>query len=409
MGTTMIGLFNRMLWLPAILRIPHKEKRVLSLFRYCTWLLTSVSYLVGMPDSPLVFKGAVVVSLYAAARILTDLYAKVEDERLVKGMALLEMAGSAVLLVPTLGLDSPFLWYAFNPVLVSAGIASYTFCWVNLTLYISSATAVTYFMDSTYSRSLPLILQENVHLFTVFLLLTLAAQMTLLLAKELRARTASLLEAKLQAQQSRIAGEMHDQVAQQLFSVVYGLKALSGNWSKLPQEEVDEQLGLIRTSAYEASQELRRAIYRMSEAGDSESPSLYTELRRSLERMTKLYGVELSLDLEGVDSRLSEPQKLTAGRIVTEAAGNAIRHGRCSTLAIMMRVTDEGLEAVIRDNGIGFIVDSQRRKGKQGLGLRGMEKLIKDCGGQLVIQSRLSAGTEVRIGLPMQEPKEALA
>lgn len=89
---------------------------------------------------------------------------------------------------------------------------------------------------------------------------------------------------------------------------------------------------------------------------------------------------------------------------------NAIKHAGPSVLQISIDVAEmnaERLLITVVDNGPGFSTDAFKctRQGRSnalgGFGLRGIERLVRSRGGQLVVVPRTDrAGTEVRIELP---------
>ena len=57
-----------------------------------------------------------------------------------------ETIGLTLLLLPTGGISSPFIWYALNPVLVAASFLTPLFCWGILAFYLGSATFIAYYL-----------------------------------------------------------------------------------------------------------------------------------------------------------------------------------------------------------------------------------------------------------------------
>jgi signal transduction histidine kinase len=62
---------------------------------------------------------------------------------------------------------------------------------------------------------------------------------------------------KVAEEQNRIANEIHDGVSQNLFNIVYALHALGKKNADLQEEEVQQQLGLIKKTANDTARELR--------------------------------------------------------------------------------------------------------------------------------------------------------
>ena len=208
----------------------------------------------------------VIFLLFISAVFIIWLY-KLAHSRKIMTITLLifETVGICVLLIPTGNINSPFIWYAINPVIIAASLLPLYYGWMILVVYII-ITFVAFTMTGTPIHSE--IFEENSHLFLVFILITLAVQLLTYVSKEL-ARKNALLEKQqtelaemnsklnellLFEEQNRIANEIHDSVSQRLFSIVYAIHALKRNPDK---ENLNEQLNLIEQCSMAASQELR--------------------------------------------------------------------------------------------------------------------------------------------------------
>ncbi|WP_423800228.1 sensor histidine kinase [Neobacillus sp. SAB-20_R2A] len=134
-----------------------------------------------------------VVSLSVAAWIITDIQRKyVENITIIKSTVLVEIIGLTLLLIPTGGISSPFIWYALNPVLVAASFLTTFFCWGSLAFYLGSATFITnhlYHIDN-----IVMIVQDKSNFYLVCLLITMLLRLFSGLTKELYLKTSLLKE-----------------------------------------------------------------------------------------------------------------------------------------------------------------------------------------------------------------------
>ena len=94
-------------------------------------------------------------------------------------------------------------------------------------------------------------------------------------------------------------------------------------------------------------------------------------------------------------------------RIAEEAVANAVRHAKCDRIRISVKSTRDGAALQVRDNGIGFDYERERRI-PRGLGLLMMEHCAKKarldlsfrghaCGGSVV--SAVMAGHRQDVGV----------
>lgn len=166
--------------------------RLVFLYRTLSLGLTSFFYLIG-PQFPFIFKLVVVISLAIAAWIITNLQRKyISNNNVLKTIVLTETIGLTLLLIPTGGISSPFIWYALNPVLVAATFLTPLFCWIALSFYLGSATVIAYYVFQV--DSLVMILDEQSYFYVVCILTTLLANLFSTLTSELDSKTTVLLK-----------------------------------------------------------------------------------------------------------------------------------------------------------------------------------------------------------------------
>ena len=82
-------------------------------------------------------------------------------------------------------------------------------------------------------------------------------------------------------------------------------------------------------------------------------------------------------------------------RIAEEAVANSVRHARCGQIEIIVKSTREGVALQVRDDGVGFDYEQQRRF-PQGLGLLTMEYCAAEAGLRLTIGGTPGNGATVR-------------
>lgn len=206
---------------------PSSKTHLVLLYRYISLLLTSGFFLLGPPQSPFVFKVGLVVSLGVAAWILTDLQRRyVGNDKVLKTIVLTETIGLTLLLIPTGGIESPFIWYALNPVLVAASFLTPLFCWGVLTFYLTSATFIAYSLFRI--DNMVTILEENSYIYLVCLLITLLASLFSGLTKELDAKATELLLVNKKLLETN---EMYENTLEHIMSLYHLMDNFSSNKS----------------------------------------------------------------------------------------------------------------------------------------------------------------------------------
>ena len=208
-----------------------------------------------------------------------------------------------------------------------------------------------------------------------------------------------------EAERSRIARELHDDISQRIAVLTMDLQLLTGfgaQWDaeaeKLAREALERADGIM-DSLRDLSRRLHPAMLRvMGLVG-----ALHT-LQRELSRP----GMSIVFSHEGVPPIL--PHELTLGvfRVVQEALQNAVQHSGARNVSVRVQRDQGALTVTVADDGSGFDVDAARGRG---LGLVSMSERLETIGGVLTIRSRPNEGTrlEISVPLPMATGAESLA
>jgi signal transduction histidine kinase len=196
-------------------------------------------------------------------------------------------------------------------------------------------------------------------------------------------------------ERSRLARELHDAVAQKLFSL--RLTAAAALAAKDPRPELER----VQALAGEAFAELRSVIFELRPA-ELEGDGLAESLRKHVQVLDRVWGAgrgrRTSVRFEGEEIVLPPETEAVVFRVAQEALYNALRHG--DPRAVIVRLTPGLLE--IRDDGTGF---DARAGSRDGLGLASMRERAASVGATLRIDSS-SEGTVVRLLIPGGGPPD---
>ena len=173
----------------------HKYKfiKIMSVYRYLSWGLTSFFYCWFFPQMAILLKIGVIIGLFLEAMLLNKLYIKwMEKNSLVKILVIVETVCIALLLIPTGGINSPFLWYALNPIFISTGFLKNFYPWFLFILYLVSLMEEAIVFEQ--HNSFRAMFSEHYQLLIVFILIILAAQLIVYLIKNLGKQAVVLQE-----------------------------------------------------------------------------------------------------------------------------------------------------------------------------------------------------------------------
>jgi len=113
--------------------------------------------------------------------------------------------------------------------------------------------------------------------------------------------------------------------------------------------------------------------------------------------ITRRYGVNVDLNIEGDFDALPDRYQTCVYRATQEALTNCVRHAKPQSITVNVTGGDDGLDVSVIDDGLGF--DSARRH--DGLGLRGIEERVRELGGVVTITSAVGQGTTLFMHLPL--------
>ncbi|MBU7006553.1 sensor histidine kinase [Phosphitispora fastidiosa] len=151
---------------------------ILLVYRYGSWFITSAFYLMGPPESPYIFKIGVVLALLASITPMVKLFENAGNSRLsMIPVVVVETVGIAFLLIPTGGLQSPFIWYALNPVLAAASFLPFYACWLNTIFYLGVSFFIYSYKEGFNSEIVRNSVLVHTNTIMVFMLITLTFQL----------------------------------------------------------------------------------------------------------------------------------------------------------------------------------------------------------------------------------------
>lgn len=204
------------------------------------------------------------------------------------------------------------------------------------------------------------------------------------------------------AERNRMARELHDAVAQKLFSLRLTARTASALAGRDPARTVRE-LEQVERLAAEALAELRAVIFELRPADLADG--LVSSLRKHVEVLDRAHeaNVRIAADEAVV---LPEEHEAVAFRITQEALYNALRHAGARTVEVRLGTRDGQAVLEVADDGSGFDTsDTSDTAGaaeqQNGLGLASMRDRAYSIGGALTIDAAPGKGTTVRLEVPL--------
>jgi len=218
------------------------------------------------------------------------------------------------------------------------------------------------------------------------------------LIERLEAAQAELAEVSMQAgtlaERQRLAGEIHDTLAQGLTSIVMLLQAADTEIGSDPAE-ARRHVGLATQTAREGLAEARDMVAALAPA-QLEAGPLHEALGRLADRIGAELGIAVRFEVCGPARPLSAPTEVVLLRAAQEALANVRKHAHAADVRVILSYEPHNVRLDVRDDGAGF--DPEQVSG--GYGLRGMRSRILQVGGNLLVRARPGAGTSLSVEVP---------
>lgn len=201
---------------------------------------------------------------------------------------------------------------------------------------------------------------------------------------------ARLLQAQ-EAEHSRIARELHDDISQRMLLLTIELEAIRS-------EHADNDSAV---KALRVARDVARSLHELSHRLHPTRLQLFG-LVSALEQLgaeLSRAGTAITVEHENVPPALRPDVMLCLFRVAQEALQNAIKYSSARNVSVELRGSPEELTLTIGDDGVGFDVDAAWRKG---LGLVSLEERLDSIGGSFEVRSTAGGGTRLTATVPVR-------
>jgi len=192
----------------------------------------------------------------------------------------------------------------------------------------------------------------------------------------------------------RISRDLHDNLGSELTWLASEMDLRAYAETNIIQRE---RLNDLAEKMRSAMRILRETIWAIHQT-QSTLEQLFVRLSDNTKSILEVGKIQLVLPETIPLIILSPAQTLHVYRILKEGITNAIKYSYCSHLLIEVKVQDNNLHLIMRDNGKGFKLEDHYAAG---YGLRNMESRANENGMQLIINSSPGHGTELKLYLPI--------
>ncbi len=204
-------------------------------------------------------------------------------------------------------------------------------------------------------------------------------------------------ELAMLTERHRIARDLHDAVAQTLFSLRLTAEAAATLVHRDPDRAAAE-LREVTALAAQASVDLRQVVAELRPPELAEQ-GLVETLRSRAALLDRVHTATVSFTSQGVP-RLSTRAEETVLRVAEESLHNALRHARAQRIEISLTTDGDAVTLEVGDDGVGLAATEPREHARASLGLASMRDRARSVGGRFHIAARPAGGTQVRLVVP---------
>jgi signal transduction histidine kinase len=218
------------------------------------------------------------------------------------------------------------------------------------------------------------------------------------LIDQLEATRAELAQANHQAgmlaERQRLAGDIHDTIAQGFTSIVMLIQAAEAEIGSDPAA-ARRHLDLAGETARENLAEARALVAALAPV-QLDGGKLDDALRRLAGQTASQLGVSGDFQVGGSPRPLDTSAEVMLLRVCQEALANVRKHARARRAWVRLSYDPATVRMEVGDDGAGF----DPAAASSGYGLRGMRARVDEAGGRLTVRSTPGEGTSVCVEVP---------
>ncbi len=205
-----------------------------------------------------------------------------------------------------------------------------------------------------------------------------------------------IIEAQ-EEERKRISREIHDGPAQMLANILLRADLVDRTFRERSGEEALVEIKNMRLMVRDSLQEVRRIIYDLRPMA-LDDLGLIPTIRKYLANVEDYHQINISLSEQGIQGRFDSKYEVALFRLIQESIQNAVKHGAPKNIHVNFRIEKNQIFLLIRDDGIGFDLESKK---ENSFGLIGMRERVEMLDGEFSIKSQIGQGTTVYVKIPL--------
>ncbi|HET6557291.1 MAG TPA: PAS domain-containing sensor histidine kinase, partial [Prolixibacteraceae bacterium] len=207
------------------------------------------------------------------------------------------------------------------------------------------------------------------------------------------------MEAITEAERTRIAREIHDELGHLLTALKYDVEGLI-NQPDLSAQTLKSELGMMIDMVDSLIDSVRRIATDLR-PGILDHLGLFPAIEWQIKQFRLRTKICCSYTLDEADMTFDKNETTIVFRIMQEILTNITRHSEAKRVNILLTRHNRDFLMQVSDDGVGFDPDESHRMSS--LGLIGMKERALSIGGEILISSHPGIGTTVRLLLPRNQ------
>ncbi|MBK7106287.1 MAG: PAS domain S-box protein [Ignavibacteriae bacterium] len=195
-------------------------------------------------------------------------------------------------------------------------------------------------------------------------------------------------------ERKNLARELHDELGQVLTSLNMNLSLLKNNIDhnlydeKLLLNDLDEMSQIVDTSKINIKKLIRslRPEY-------LDNLGLVPALNHLVDEFKKNKKLIINFNFNFEEVNINSQKENIIYRVIQESLSNIVKHANASNVEVNLFLTEEKLNVLINDDGIG--INTKDFKKENSFGIIGMKERLSQIGSELIIKSEENLGTSI--------------
>lgn len=212
---------------------------------------------------------------------------------------------------------------------------------------------------------------------------------------DLEIYASSIEELTLLRERNRISREIHDSVGHALSTIAIQLGAIERTIKRDPGT-AEELTKSLRSFTQNSLKDVRMAVREMKPKEFEENEGILV-IEELINKFKKLTGVDVRLSFTKERWSLNSDQTYVIYRIVQEFLSNSTRHGKATSIRIVMAFNPYKLIVTLKDNGIGA------ERIVEGIGFKSIRERVQEIGGTFDYSTSPGEGFLVKLELDRVE------